>query len=81
MTLRAKVPDWALWAGLPCPEKGECFSCYVTRIGLDAQNLLNGLTPNTAYIANHRLTTELMRQLPDRYEEYVQAKRRSRTTF
>lgn len=73
---RPRVPEWARWAGLPCPLQGEGFEEYVLRLGLDPVMLLDGLTENTAYIANRRLATELMRRMPKSYEAYVQARRR-----
>lgn len=81
MELQPRPPAWALWAGLPAPDPAEDFSTYVTRLGLDSESLLTGLTPNTLPIANRRLATELMRKLPWFYEGYVEAKRRTRSTF
>lgn len=72
-----RIPEWARWAGLPCPQEGEGFSPYVTRLGLNPEVMLNGLNGNSAHIANRRLATELMRELPEKYEEYIRQKRRA----
>lgn len=76
--LRPSVPEWALWAGLPAPYREETFTHYVARMGLDSAPLLAGLNENSLPIANQRLATELMRQLPWFYEGWVQVKRRAR---
>lgn len=73
---KPRVPKWARQAGLSCPMEGEGFEEYVQRLGLDPESLLNGLTETTAYIANHRLATELIRRMPYHYEEYVKTHRR-----
>jgi hypothetical protein len=79
--LQPRVPEWALWSGLPEPHEAENFVQYVSRMGLDPGPLLQGLTDNSLAIANRRLATELMRQLPSYYEGWVEAVRRSRATF
>lgn len=73
-----RVPEWALWSGLPPPVEGENFVGYVERMGLDPEPLLLGLSENSLSIANRRLATELMRQLPWFYEEWIETRRRER---
>lgn len=79
--LLPRVPEWALWSGLPAPEQDENFVEYVSRMGLDPDPLLAGLSENSLSIANMRLATELMRQLPRHYEIWTEHVRRARTTF
>ena len=74
--MRAKVPHWAIWAGVPAPLDEESFEEYVTRIGLNAEDLLHGLSENQLPIANHRLTTHFLRTMPEEYEAYIREKRR-----
>lgn len=75
--LKPKVPGWAVDAGLPPPQPDEEFSDYVSRLGLDPDSLLTGLTENSMHIANRRLTTELMRRMPEQYERYIRCRRRN----
>lgn len=63
---------------MPPPYKDENFVGYVSRMGLDPDPLLEGLTENSLPIANMRLATELMRQLPMFYMGWVEMNRRRR---
>jgi len=64
-------PLWALEAGLPEPLDGESFCAYVCRLGLDPEPLLVELTPRTATIANIRLSSTLMDEMPEAFGAYV----------
>ena len=64
-------PQWALDAGLPAPQEGEGFSQYVTRLGFDADDLLDELTERTAPLANGRLASALRKAMPDVWDSYV----------
>lgn len=70
--LRPEPPRWALEAGLPEPKKEEGFAEYVTRLGLDAEELLVELTAQTAPLANGRLATTLARAMPGARDRYIE---------
>lgn len=69
--LRPEPPQWALEAGLPPPKKKEGFAEYVTRLGLEAGELLVDLTAQTALLANGRLATTLARAMPAARDRYI----------
>ena len=71
--LRPSPPQWALEAGLDAPKEEEGFVEYVTRLGLDASELLIELTPQTAPLANGRLATTLARAMPEARDRYIEA--------
>jgi len=75
MPIPPRLPDWALWAGVPEPHEGEGFCEYVSRLGLDPEPMLIGLDERTYCLANQRLASELMRQSPDLFMEYVSLRR------
>jgi hypothetical protein len=75
MQLEPVLPPWALWAGCPAPREGEDFRSYVTRLGLDADELLEDLNEVTLPIANQRLASLLMRQNPDAFLDYLEMRR------
>lgn len=64
-------PLWAIRAGLPEPLDGEDFCAYVSRLGLDPEPLLVELTPRTATIANIRLGSLLIDEMPAAFGAYV----------
>jgi len=66
-------PAWALAAGLPEPEEGEGFGCYVTRLGLDADWFFEDLTERTAELANLRLHSYLIDACPGPFRAHVRA--------
>lgn len=81
MDCSPQLPRWALWAGYPEPAPDESFRAYVTRLGLDPEPLLAGLTERTSCLANQRLATELMRRTPDRFQEYMDARKSYHVTI
>lgn len=70
-----QLPQWAQWAGYPKPTPDESFYAYVTRLGLDPEPMLVGLTERTRCLANQRLASELMRQAPQYFRAYVDARK------
>lgn len=68
-----RLPAWA--AGCPPPSPQETFRGYVSRLGMDPERLLEGLTPRTAEIANERLAAALQRACPEQFWEYVEQRR------
>lgn len=73
MKLTPKPPQWALDAGLPGPELGEDYCAYVSRLGLDCSELLEGLTTKTAVVAHIRLAQKLADGAPDVWNAHVDA--------
>lgn len=69
--LRPEPPQWALAAGLPEPKKKEGFTEYVTRLGLDAEELLIDLTEQTSPLANGRLAATIRKTMPDAYDRFL----------
>ena len=57
------------------PTKGEMFPEYVRRLGLDPVPMLDGLTERTYPLANYRLWSVLMREMPKQFSAYVSARR------
>lgn len=70
--LRPEPPEWALFAGLPVPRNEEGFTEYVTRLGLDASELLIELTPRTICIANLRLAHALRQRAPAAFDRHLE---------
>jgi hypothetical protein len=64
-------PYWAIEAGLPEPEEGETFRAYVCRLGLDADELLEGLRPRTAVVANMRLAGKIADICPEAWDRHL----------
>lgn len=73
---KPRLPQWAIWAGCPLPKQGETFRQYVTTLGLDPEELLEGLEPRTAVNANLRLASALMDAYPSGLPAYIAARRR-----
>lgn len=73
--LRASPPEWALQAGLPPPGEDESFEKYVSRLGLDPEELLVGLNETTMVLANIRLASALMKEAPEAYADYRERRR------
>lgn len=70
---KPKLPLWA--NGCPKPKAKETFHEYVSRLGMDPEWLLQGLTPQTVEVANARLATALMRACPEQFWKHVHARR------
>lgn len=66
-----EIPEWAIEAGCPAPERGESFQHYVERLGLDFEDLTIDLCERTVEIANVRLVSELRRRNPLSFERYA----------
>lgn len=69
--LRPEPPQWALAAGLPRPTEDESFTDYVTRLGLDAEELFVGLTEQTSPLANGRLAQTIRMTMPEAWDRFV----------
>ena len=70
--LRPEPARWALKAGLPAPRDDEGFIEYVTRLGLNAAELLVELTEQTMVLANARLNTQLQRRMRNAFDDHVE---------
>lgn len=80
MSLQDLPPDppaWALSAGLPAPRGGENFVVYVERLGLEPDDLLDGLDDRTAPLANIRLASRLLEAMPGAFNRYFRERRDS----
>lgn len=71
-TLEARVPKWALEAGLPAPRKGESLVDYAQSIGLDTEELFIELTDRTAELAYYRLEKMLSISLAHAWNAYIE---------
>ena len=69
--LRPSPPRWALEAGLDAPKEGEGFTEYVTRLGLNASELLIDLHEQTAPLANGRLAHTLSQAMPGCRDRFI----------
>lgn len=68
---KPEPPAWALEAGLPAPLMGEGFQEYVSRIGLDFQDMTIDLDERTAEFANLRLASALQVACPASFKKHL----------
>lgn len=69
--MRPEPPQWALDAGLPEPTCKEGFSEYVSRLGLEPDELLTELTEQTSPLANLRLAHTIRMVMPGAWDRFV----------
>jgi hypothetical protein len=65
-----EIPRWAAESGCPLPLAGESFYEYVTRLGLDFDELVVDLDSRVPEMANQRLAAHLKHGAPTCFYRY-----------